>query len=110
MSNSIEGKVLKVSDVITVSDKFKKRLLLIETDGQYPQKIKFEFHQDRVDLLNEVQTDHMYKVSFDIRGNEWEGKVYNNLVAWKIEHMSHIETPPIPSTQQEVNELEKLPW
>ncbi len=42
----------------------------------------------------------MIKVLFDIRGNEYNGKYYNNLVAWKVETAGAVvasgEMPPAP--------------
>jgi hypothetical protein len=38
-----------------------------------------------VSLLDSVSAGQEIKVSFDIRGREYNGKYFNNLVGWRIE-------------------------
>ena len=64
---------------------FRKRELVITTEGDYPQDIKLEVVKDKCDLLDRLSLGQTIKVGFNIRGNEFGGKYYNNLQAWKIE-------------------------
>lgn len=63
---------------------FKKREFVIETDEQYPSIIKLEFHNDNVDVLNRFSIHEFVTIAFVVKGNEHQGKVYNNLIAIAI--------------------------
>lgn len=86
----LEGKIFKIDPTQQIKDTFKKREFIIETEEQYPQKVKFEFTQDKCDQLGPDSAPaygvgERVKVSFNIRGSEWQGKFYVNLQAWRIE-------------------------
>ncbi len=94
MAFEITGKIIDISPVNQVSDKFRKREFVIErkeTGGPavFIDYIKFQLVQDKCDLINESFLNEEVKVSFNIKGNRWEreGKVnyFTNLDAWKIE-------------------------
>ncbi|HCQ79001.1 MAG TPA: hypothetical protein DIV46_03430 [Verrucomicrobiales bacterium] len=88
MANSFElSGILKVlEETQTFASGFSKREFVIEVpDGKYPQMVKFETVRDKIDLLNSMSIGDELKVTFDIRGNEYKGRYYVNLNAWKIE-------------------------
>ena len=86
MSFEVEGKLHKKYDVEKKSGTFQTRefVLLVET-GQYPNYIKFQLVQDRVDIIDSLEEGSSIKVYFDLRGREWQGKYFTNLQAWRIE-------------------------
>jgi translation initiation factor IF-3 len=86
----LEGKVILVNETTVVSEKFKKRELVVETDDTYPQQIQVEFTQDNVDSLNSVKLGDNVKVQINLRGRAWtsgEGvtKYFNTIQGWRIE-------------------------
>ena len=83
-----EGVLHKIFDEEQKSDRFKAREFVIETEDQYPQMIKFQLVNDKCDLANGHNEGDKVKVSFDLRGREWQGKYFTNLQAWKIESAS----------------------
>ncbi len=83
--NELKGKLIKDFGVVKVSDKFKKREFVIETYDKYPQKVKFQLAQSKVDLLDNCQDGCDLTVHFNIRGNEWKDNFYVNLDAWRLE-------------------------
>ena len=87
MSDTFELKgALKVlGQTQEFSGGFKKRELVITTEGDYPQDVKLEVVKDKCDLLDRLSLGQTIKVGFNVRGNEYNGKYYNNLQAWKIE-------------------------
>jgi len=91
MSNQIKGTVIAVSPVTQISEKLRKREVVIETYDQYPQKIAFEFVNERVDLVTESAKGTDVSIHFDIRGREWADsktgivKYFISLNAWKID-------------------------
>jgi hypothetical protein len=88
MANSFEltGTLKVLEDLQTFASGFTKREFVIEVpDGKYPQMVKFETVRDKIDQLNTLSIGDELKVTFDIRGNEYKGRYYVNLNAWKIE-------------------------
>lgn len=70
----------------TFGSGFTKREFVITTgDTKWPQDIKFEVVKDKCALLDQFSTGQAVSVSFDIRGNEYNGKYYVNLNCWKIQ-------------------------
>ena len=78
---TMEGAVKVINETQTWDSGFKKREIVITTDDQYPQDVKFEFLKDSVNLLDGVKIGDSAVVSFTIRGNEYQGKYYVNLTA-----------------------------
>lgn len=81
----ITGIVKVVFDKQTFESGFAKREFVVTTQEQYPQDIKFELLKDKADKITPGDTGKLVDVHFDIRGNEYNGKYYNNLIAWKWE-------------------------
>lgn len=79
------GKLKVIFDTQTFPSGFTKREFVVTVgDNNYPQDIKFELIKDKCSWLDNFQQDQEVTVSFDIRGNEFKGKYYVNLNAWKI--------------------------
>ncbi len=92
MSMKIEGKIHMIGVVQKVSEKFTKREFVVEyvENPLYPQYLKFELKQDRVNLVDNLKVGEKAEISFNLQGREWvnpEGvKVYfNTLEAWRIQ-------------------------
>ena len=98
MSFEVEGKLHKKFDTEQKSGTFQTReFVLLDDKSQYPNYIKFQLVQDRVDILDNVQEGSTIKVYFDLRGREWQGKYFTNLQAWRIEAVgadAKQKTPP----------------
>lgn len=108
MSNQLSatGQILKIGQVEQVSDKFRKRELIIKTDteSQYPQTVAFQLTQDRVDKIDGYRAGDTVTVHFNLRGREWtspqgEVKYFNTLEVWRVERASG-EQAPQPTTAQ----------
>jgi hypothetical protein len=85
MSNKITAPVYKVLETQTFDSGFTKRTLVLKTTGDYPQTIPFDFLKDNVNKLDNIAEGQLVTVSYDLRGNEYKGKFYVNLVGWKID-------------------------
>ena len=84
-SFEIEGTVKVLLDLQKFDSGFTKREFVVEVeDGKFPQMIKFECIKDKTSLLDKLSVGDSVKVHFDIRGNEYKGRYYVNLNAWKI--------------------------
>jgi single-strand DNA-binding protein len=98
MSYEVEGKLHKKYDTEKKSDSFQTRefVLLVE-QGQYPNYIKFQLVQDRVDAIDNLEEGAGIKVYFDLRGREWQGKYFTNLQAWRIEAVGQDAKAKVPA-------------
>lgn len=95
----LTGKLKLKFDEQKFDSGFVKREFVVTTQEQYPQDIKFELFKEKVSMIDGMNDGDMLKVLFDIRGNEYNGKYYNNLVAWKVESAGASpqgEMPPAP--------------
>ena len=126
MAFEITGKIIDISPVNQVSDKFKKREFVIEKKeaggaAVFIDYIKFQLIQDKCDLINESYLNEEVKIWFNLKGNKWErdGKInyFTNLDAWKIEKTSSANrdqnagtTAPLEDLPPENDELSDLPF
>jgi len=88
MAFETEGIIHKIFDTENKTGTFQAREFVIKHDGNYPQYIKFQLTQDRCDLINNYKEGDTIKVSFDLRGREWNEKFFTNLNAWRIESVT----------------------
>ena len=91
----LTGKVIRVGETVNVSDKFKKRELVIETDEKYPQSVPVEFVQDKIELLEGINEGDTVTVSYNLRGREWNGKYYVNVQGWRLEKTGSAPAPVV---------------
>ena len=69
-------------------EQWQSREYVIETQEQYPKKICFEvFGTDKLKEFN-IRNNDLIKVHFDITAREYNGKWYNSVRAWKVEHVN----------------------
>lgn len=76
--------IVEIFDTMTFNKGFRKREFVVETGGKFPQKILFQTVQDKVDMLDSFGLGDTVKISFEIKGREYNGKYYNALEAWRI--------------------------
>jgi single-strand DNA-binding protein len=81
----VAGKIKLINDTQTFPSGFTKREFVVTTAvDKYPQDLKFEIVKDKCSLLDNFEPEQDVQVSFDIRGNEFNGKYFVNLSCWKI--------------------------
>lgn len=82
----LTGTVKAVLDVMKFESGFTKREFVVTTENErFPQHVKFECVKERCSLLDDVKPGQHVTVNFDIRGNEYKGRYFVSLSAWKIE-------------------------
>ena len=80
------GAVKVVMDEVTFPSGFNKREFVVTTEeDRYPQDIKFECVKEKTAMLADVTAGQRVKVTFDIRGNEYNERYFVNLSAWRLE-------------------------
>ncbi len=103
MSFETEGTLYKKFETESKTETFRTREFVIKHEGQYPQFIKFQLTQDRCDLIDKLDEGDNIRVSFDLRGREWNDKYFTNLNAWRVEKISQ-ETLNLPPESFDINE------
>ena len=109
MKFELDWRIKVIFDTQTFDSWFTKREFVVTTPGEYPQDIKFELIKDKVEILNSFSDGEDVKVSFNIRWNEYNGKYFVSLPAWKVEksnwESSSNESYNAPSNKQESDDL-----
>ena len=90
---NIKGKLVEIFDTVQITDTFKKREFIIEysKNPEYPEFIKVELIQDKVDLLDSLSVGDQINVLINIKGRKWQDKegnikYFNSIQGWKIEN------------------------
>jgi hypothetical protein len=87
----ILGKLQVKYDTQSVSEKFKKRDLVIATDlnTPYPQYIIAQVSQDKCSVLDSFNEGDEVKAQYNLKGRSWNSpqgvKYFNTIEIWKIE-------------------------
>ena len=109
MSNTITGTIKVIGQTVQVSEKFRKREIIItdNTNPQYPQHINCQVSQDKCEMLDQYSVGDNVTASYNLRGREWtspqgEVKYFNTIELWKI--AGSASTAPTP---QEESDFEK---
>ena len=86
MSLQLNGTIKLIGGKQVFDSGFQKvEFVLTTNDEKYPQDIKFEIVQDKVDdFLKYNKAGSVVDVDFNVRGNEYLGKYYVSLTAWKV--------------------------
>ena len=88
----VKGKVHEVSEVMNVTETFRKRELVLEIaeNPQYPEYVKFEAIQDRCSLMDPLKAGDDVEVFFNLKGRPWTDpksgrkNYFNTLQVWKV--------------------------
>ena len=103
MNLEVTGKLIVKNDTVQVSEKFKKRMFVLELSedingNTYTNYAQFQCVQNKCDILDHYNVGDTAKVSFNLKGNRWEkdGKVnyITNLDVWKIEGLETVNQKP----------------
>lgn len=89
MKTTITGTIKSIGETNQITQKFRKRELVIETTGDYPQKFGCELTQDRCELGDGLQSGETIIAECNVKGREWISKdgtpkYFISLDVWKI--------------------------
>jgi len=106
-SSEMNGKIKLIDKKQTFDSGFEKiEFVVTDEDDKYPQDVKFELIKDKCDLISTFQEGEHVKVSFNIKGNEYNGRYFVNLQAWKVEYQEGKETMEEAQVQAEIAQEE----
>ena len=88
----ITGKIKLIGQTEQVSDKFKKRELVVTTfeNPTYPQHISMQCTNDKVVMLDNLTVGTEVSIEANLRGREWTSptgqiKYFNTIECWKLD-------------------------
>lgn len=89
---NLKGKVKLVGQTEAVSDKFKKRDLVITTNENptYPQYITVQCTNDKCVMLDNLSVGTEVSLEINLRGREWKSpqgdtRYFNTIECWKVD-------------------------
>lgn len=87
MSEKIEikGTVETILEIQEFASGFRKRTIVVNTGGKYPQTVPIDFAKEKIDLLDNLATGQEVAIGVNVRGNEYNGKYYVSLAGWKVD-------------------------
>ena len=97
MSYNVIGTLKSIGEIESFPSGFTKRQIVVETGGKYPQLIKLDLLKEKTEYTRNLAEGDGVTVSFDLRGNEHNGRVYTNLVAWRIQPHVHEDLSDAPA-------------
>ncbi len=82
----LSGTVKQIFEEKTFGSGFNLREFVVTTEAdKYPQDICLQCIKEKVEMVNQLKEGEKVKVSFDLRGREYQGRYFVNLNAWKVE-------------------------
>tara|TARA_R100000541_G_scaffold48321_1_gene55409 strand:- start:2625 stop:2993 length:369 start_codon:yes stop_codon:yes gene_type:complete len=99
MEFKLNGTVELVQAEKQISDSFRKRDVIINTGGDYPQSIQIQFVNDMVDESGMLVQGMEVEIDFNLRGRAWENPktgdtmYFNTLQGWKIATVGGMPLP-----------------
>lgn len=86
----LQGKVIAVlpeRSGVSARGEWKAQSYVIETHDQYPKQMVFDvFGADRIAQFA-IKIGDEIMVSFDITAHEYQGRWYNSIRAWNVQHI-----------------------
>lgn len=79
------GKIIHIGTAEQITDNFTKRVVVIQTDGRYPQELPMELSNSNCSKLDGLAINDVVKCSFDLRGRGKDGRWWLSANLFKIE-------------------------
>ena len=95
----ITGKLIEKFDVTTHGESFRKQEFVIETcDEKYPQTIKMQATQERIEKIADLKIGTNYTFHFNLKGRKWESPdnkiiYFNTIEVWRVEQSDDDQEP-----------------
>lgn len=93
----IEGKIVHIGQEEQVGkNNLRKRSFVVEEAGdkEYKSSLAIDLLKDRVEMLDGYNVGDVVKVSVNFRANEYNGKYFNSISAWRIEKSDGTSAAP----------------
>ena len=81
----VTGSLIHLEDSQTYGSGFTVRKFVIMDDASYPSPLCFELIKDDVSKIDQFSLGDRLKITFKLKGREWNGKYFTNPQAIEIE-------------------------
>jgi hypothetical protein len=104
MNYTVKGKITEFGEIRKFDSGAVKQTFRIDTGEQYNNILEFEKFEkaENAEKLNNLtkynKVGDEVEIEFNIKANEWQGKIFTNLAAWRI---SKASTPTNEAQGQE---------
>ena len=93
------GRVEDIGKTQTFSSGFTKcRIVVDDSSGRFPNPVPFDAVKEAIDKLRDVRQGDKVRVAFNVRGREYNGKVYSDLNLLDIEVLEPAGAVPAQPT------------
>lgn len=80
MTHTTTGAIINKLPMKQVSEKFRIQEFILKVgDDKYPQEVKFQLVNDKIDLLDFIQVNDTVDLVFELRGRAYKETHYNTL-------------------------------
>jgi hypothetical protein len=79
-----KGQLIEKSEIQNVGKTTKLEFVIKDSSTQWENYAKFEIYGDHIQKLKYVNLNEEIEVVFNVKGRQYNGKVYTNLVAYNI--------------------------
>jgi single-strand DNA-binding protein len=81
----VSGTIESISEINTISDKLKKREVVIVTSEQYPQHLKIELVNARTEIFAPHGIGEQVTVDINLKGRKLaDGRVFCSIEGWRV--------------------------
>ena len=96
---NVKGKIKSVGNTEQKSAKFSIRTFVLELEGKYPELVEFQLINNNTLLIDPFSAGDEIDAHFNLKGREYNGRVYNSLQVWKIEGEAKPKNEPLPKAE-----------
>lgn len=111
----VTGKITKILEKVTGEKKdgsgtWEKQSFVLETADQYNNLYCFEiFGKEKVDQFNQYnKVGNEVKVDFNVNTNEWQGKYFTTLQAWKVFKADATNVPSFEPASEQQGDFDEI--
>lgn len=79
-----KGHLIEKSEIQNVGKTTKQEFVIKDSTTQWENYAKFDIFGDHIQKLKYVNLNEEIEVVFNVKGRQYNGKVYTNLVAYQI--------------------------
>jgi uncharacterized radical SAM superfamily protein len=83
----LEGAIISKLPMKQVSEKFRIQEFILrvgQPEDKYPQEVKFQLVNDKIDLLDFIQVNDTVELVYELRGRAYKDTHYNTLNVLEI--------------------------
>jgi hypothetical protein len=111
LSGKLTGEVVQIGELMTFESGFCKQPFRINVkDNGYDNLIEFNLLKDNVDKIKFLKLGQTAEVDFNIRTREHNGRVFTELVAWKVFGKAESTNDPCAKIEEEDVPSEPAPF